>query len=428
MRVLVIGSGGREHALCWKLKQSEKLTRLYAAPGNPGMAELAECFPVPTTDLEGLLALSKRLEIDLTVVGPEDPLAAGIVDLFEGAGMKIFGPSRRAAEIESSKMFALDLMHRHGIPTADYATFTDSRSAEAYLALKDPPIVVKVDGLAAGKGAIVCCTINEAKQTVHRILDQGDFGSAGNTLVIMDYLEGEEASIFAITDGEEVAILAPAQDHKRVFDGDKGPNTGGMGAYAPTPIVSEDVMSDVKKRIILPTLRALKADGRLYKGVLYAGIILTVDGPKVIEFNCRFGDPETQVVLPILEEDLLDISMAVLENRVKDIRLSPPRRGAACVVAASEGYPGDYPKGRVISGLDEVSKIGETFVFHAATSRSRSQISTAGGRVLGLSARASDLPSAIAKTYEAIQHIHFEGMYYRRDIGRRALKRLSGNK
>lgn len=425
MRVLVVGAGGREHALCWKLTQSPKLTRLYAAPGNPGMAQLAECVPIQGMDFDGLLAFAHRERIDLTVVGPEDPLAAGITDRFEAAGLKVFGPSRLAAEIESSKAFALGLMHQYGIPTADYAAFTDPEKAEAYLLRKKPPIVIKADGLAAGKGVIICPTLEEARQAVHQVMVRRTFGTSGSTVVIMDYLEGEEASILALTDGEDIAVLAPSQDHKRIFDGDRGPNTGGMGTYAPAPVVSDDVLADVLERIVLRALRAMKAEGRTYKGVLYAGIMLTADGPKVFEFNCRLGDPETQVVLPLLEADLLDLFLACCEGRVKEVSVPPAQRAAACVVAASAGYPGDFRKGLPISGLDEVERMQDTVVFHAGTARQGGQTVTNGGRVLGVTALADDLPSAIAGAYEAIGQIHFEGMHYRRDIGYRALKRLS---
>jgi phosphoribosylamine--glycine ligase len=423
MRVLVVGAGGREHALCWKLTQSPKLTRLYAAPGNPGMAQLAECVPIQAMDIDGLLTFAQQERIDLTVVGPEDPMAAGIADRFEAAGLRVFGPSQKAAQIESSKAFALGLMHRYGVPTADYAAFTDPEKAEAYLSKRRAPIVIKADGLAAGKGAIVCATLEEARQAVHQVLVQRTFGASGDTVVVMDYLEGEEASIFALTDGEEVAILAPSQDHKRIFDGDRGPNTGGMGAYAPAPVVTDAVLADVRERIVLRTLRAMKAEGRAYKGVLYAGIILTPDGPKVIEFNCRFGDPETQAVLPLLEADLLDLCLAVCEGRVREVSVPPPRRAAACVVLASEGYPGACPKGRAISGLDEVERMPDTIAFHAGTARQDGQTVTAGGRVLGLTALARDLPSALARAYQAVGQIRFEGMQYRKDIGYRALKR-----
>ncbi len=425
MRVLVVGAGGREHALCWKLTQSPRLTRLYAAPGNPGVAQIAECVPIRVMDIDGLLTLARGERIDLTIVGPEDPMAAGIADRFEVAGLRVFGPSQKAAEIESSKAFALGLMHKHGIPTADYAVFTDPEKAEAYLIRKRPPIVIKADGLAAGKGAIVCATLEEARQAVHQVLVQRTFGDSGDTVVIMDYLEGEEASIFALTDGEDVAMLAPSQDHKRIFDGDRGPNTGGMGAYAPAPAVTDAVLADVRERIVLRTLRAMKAEGRPYRGVLYAGIILTADGPKVIEFNCRFGDPETQVVLPLVEADLLDLCLAVCEGRVREVSVPPLRRAAACVVLASEGYPGSYPKGRAISGLDEVEGMPDTVTFHAGTARQDGRTVTAGGRVLGVTALAGDLPSAIARAYEAVGYIHFEGMQYRKDIGYRALKRQS---
>ncbi|MSS72644.1 MAG: phosphoribosylamine--glycine ligase [Candidatus Latescibacteria bacterium] len=423
MRVLVVGGGGREHALCWKLTQSPKLTRLYAAPGNPGMAQLAECFPIPVMDIDGLVALAQRERIDLTVVGPEDPMAAGIADRFEAEGLRVFGPSQRAAEIESSKAFALGLMHKYDIPTADYAAFTDPEQAEAYLKRKRPPFVVKADGLAAGKGVVICPTIEEAREAVHEMMVQRHFGDSGGTVVIMDYLEGEEASILAVTDGEDIAVLAPAQDHKRIFDGDRGPNTGGMGAYAPAPVVTDAVLSDVRERVLLRTLRAMKAEGRPYKGVLYAGIILTADGPKVIEFNCRFGDPETQVVLPLLEADLLDLFLAACEGRVKEVSLPSPRRASACVVVASEGYPGDHRKGRPISGLEEVERIPGTVVFHAGTAQKEGRIVTSGGRVLGVTAIADDLRSAITRAYEAAGQIRFDGVYYRKDIGHRALKR-----
>ena len=424
MRVMVVGGGGREHALCWKLAQSPKLTRLYAAPGNPGMAQVAECVPVKAMDLDGLVAFAQRERIDLTVVGPEDPLAAGIVDRFEAAGLRAFGPSQQAAEIEASKAFALGLMHKYGIPTADYAAFTDPEKAEAYLNRKRAPIVIKADGLAAGKGVIVCATMEEARQAIHQVMVDRNFGASGDRVVIMDYLEGEEASILALTDGEDAVLLAPSQDHKRIFDGDRGPNTGGMGAYAPTPVVTDAVLADVREWVVMRTLRALKAEGRVYRGILYAGIILTADGPKTIEFNSRMGDPETQAVLPLLEADLLDLFLAWVEGRVKEMSVPPPRRAAACVVAASEGYPGDFRKGIPISGLDALAEMTDVVAFHAGTEEQDGRVVTAGGRVVGVTAVADDLRSAIARAYEAVEQVRFEGVYYRKDIGHRALERL----
>ena len=424
MRVMVVGGGGREHALCWKLAQSPKLTRLYAAPGNPGMAQVAECVPVKAMDLDGLVAFAQRERIDLTVVGPEDPLAAGIVDRFEAAGLRAFGPSQQAAEIEASKAFALGLMHKYGIPTADYAAFTDPEKAEAYLNRKRAPIVIKADGLAAGKGVIVCATMEEARQAIHQVMVDRNFGASGDRVVIMDYLEGEEASILALTDGEDAVLLAPSQDHKRIFDGDRGPNTGGMGAYAPTPVVTDAVLADVREWVVMRTLRALKAEGRVSRGILYAGIILTADGPKTIEFNSRMGDPETQAVLPLLEADLLDLFLACVEGRVKEMSVPPPRRAAACVVAASEGYPGDFRKGIPISGLDALAEMTDVVAFHAGTEEQDGRVVTAGGRVVGVTAVADDLRSAIARAYEAVEQVRFEGVYYRKDIGHRALERL----
>ena len=420
-----MGAGGREHALCWKLTQSPRLTRLYAAPGNPGMAQLAECVPITVMDIDGLVALAQRERIDLTVVGPEDPMAAGFADRFEAAGLRVFGPSQRAAEIESSKAFALGLMHQYGIPTSDYAAFTDPEQAEAYLKRQRPPIVVKADGLAAGKGVIICPTVEAAGKAVQDVMVQRQFGDSGGRVVIMDFLEGEEASILAVTDGEDVAVLASSQDHKCIFDGDRGPNTGGMGAYAPAPVVTDALLDDVRERILLPTLRAMKAEGRPYKGVLYAGVMLTAAGPKVFEFNCRLGDPETQVVLPLLEADLLDLFLAACEGRVKEVSIPPPRRASACVVLASQGYPGDFRKGFAISGLEEVDRMPGTVAFHAGTAQEGGRFVTAGGRVLGVTAIADDLRSAIDRAYEAAGKVHFEGVYYRKDIGHRALERIN---
>lgn len=422
MRVLVIGSGGREHALVWKLASSPRVEKLYCAPGNPGIGQIAECVKLDISDNAGLVKFAREHKIDLTVVGPEAPLANGIVDEFTVNGLKIFGPTQQAALIEGSKSFAKELMQKYNIPTAGYAVFTNAESAKAYIEQHGAPVVVKADGLAAGKGVIVAMTIEEALVGIDEIMCDKAFGAAGSQVVIEDYLSGEEASILAFTDGKTIVPMVAAQDHKRIFDGDKGPNTGGMGAYAPAPVITDAIKKQVVAEILQPVIAAMEKEGCPYCGCLYAGLMITDEGPKVIEFNARFGDPETQVVLPLLESDLTVIMEACADGNLVDTEVKWKEGAAICVVLAAQGYPSIYRKGDVISGLNQAAEQG-ALIFHAGTTRVDENIATGGGRVLGVTAVASDLLSAVNKTYDAVGKIEFNGMQYRRDIAYRALKR-----
>ena len=419
MNVLVIGRGGREHALVWSLAKSPKVRRLYCAPGNAGIAELAECAPIAENRFDDIARFALERRIDLVVVGPDDPLGAGIVDALEARGLAVFGPNRAAAEIESSKVFMKGLLKKYGIPTAAYETFDRYEDALAYVESRPLPIVIKADGLAAGKGVVVARTREEAVEALRRAMVERVFGASGDRVVIEEFMEGQEMSILSFVDGETVRPMVPAQDHKPVFDGDRGPNTGGMGTYAPLPHIPESVVREAVERIIKPTAKAMVAEGRPFRGVLYAGLMVTADGPKVVEFNSRFGDPEAQVVLPLLESDLLDVLLAVVEGRLDraDIRWSD--KAAVCVIAASAGYPGDYRKGVPIEGIDRVR---DAIVFHAGTARDGDRIVTSGGRVLGVTALGATIAEARAKAYEQLAHIRFDGMHYRTDIARRALE------
>jgi phosphoribosylamine--glycine ligase len=424
MKVLIVGKGGREHTFAWKIAQSPKVSRLFAAPGNPGMAEQATCVDIGVDDLDGLVAFAQRERIDLTVVGPEDPLANGLTDRFEAVGLRVFGPSRRAAQIEADKDFALRIMHKYGIPTGQYRTFTDPDTARGFVKDWGAPVVLKAAGLAAGKGALVCYSVDEALRAVDRVLVDREFGAAGDKLVLMEYLEGEEASITGFTDGEHVVCIVPSQDHKTIGEGDTGPNTGGMGAYAPAPVVTQEVQTAILERVMLPTVKALAAEGRPYKGILYGGLIITETGPRVIEFNCRLGDPEAQVVLPLLKTDLVDIIEAVFEGTLEDLKIELDNRAATCVVLASGGYPGEYETGFEISGLDEAEALDDVLVFHAGTSRDEGATVTNGGRVLGVTAIGQNIQASVNRAYEAIEKVQFDNVYYRRDIGYRTLERL----
>ena len=424
MKVLIVGKGGREHTFAWKIAQSPKVSRLFAAPGNPGMAEQATCVDIGVDDLDGLVAFAQRERIDLTVVGPEDPLANGLTDRFEAVGLRVFGPSRRAAQIEADKDFALRIMHKYGIPTGQYRTFTDPDTARGFVKDWGAPVVLKAAGLAAGKGALVCYSVDEALRAVDRVLVDREFGAAGDKLVLMEYLEGEEASITGFTDGEHVVCIVPSQDHKTIGEGDTGPNTGGMGAYAPAPVVTQEVQTAILERVMLPTVKALAAEGRPYKGILYGGLIITETGPRVIEFNCRLGDPEAQVVLPLLKTDLVDIIEAVFEGTLEDLEIELDNRAATCVVLASGGYPGEYETGFEISGLDEAEALDDVLVFHAGTSRDEGATVTNGGRVLGVTAIGQNIQASVNRAYEAIEKVQFDNVYYRRDIGYRTLERL----
>ncbi|MBE3552541.1 MAG: phosphoribosylamine--glycine ligase [Kyrpidia tusciae] len=420
MKILVVGGGGREHALVWKLAQSPRRPEILCAPGNPGTAEWGRNVPVGAEDVEGLLALAEREGVDLTVVGPEAPLLAGIVDRFRQAGLRIFGPSRAAAEIEGSKAYAKALMTRVGIPTARYASFDTYEEALRYLRSHGVPVVVKADGLAAGKGVVVARTMEEAEAALRSMMVDGVFGESGRRVVLEEMLEGREATVMAFVSGETVVPMVPAQDHKPVFDGNRGPNTGGMGTYSPVPWLDEDIMTRVESKILSPVARALVEEGRPFHGVLYAGLMLTAEGPKVIEFNARFGDPEAQVVLPRLETDLLDVIDALLDGTLDRVEVKWSRRAAVCVIATSEGYPGAYRKGDVIDGAEEAAKQG-ALVFHAGTARgSDGALVTAGGRVLGVTGLGDSLAQAREAAYRAVGRLRFSGMHYRRDIAAQA--------
>jgi phosphoribosylamine--glycine ligase len=416
LKILVIGSGAREHTLTWKLSRSPKVKALYTAPGNAGMARISETLDLKDTDVEGLLKAAKELKIDLTVVGPEAPLAAGVVDRFQTAGMPVFGPTKAAAEIEWSKVFSKDLMQRHGIPCAKSAAFTDFNKASDYLKAQKLPIVIKADGLAAGKGVVIAQTRDEALQALSGMMQQKQFGASGDRVVIEEFMVGREMSFFVFTDGKTVVPTVPACDYKRIFDGDKGPNTGGMGSYTPPPFYSPALGNLAMKTIMEPAVYALADEGRLYKGTLYGGLMIAPNGtPRTVEFNARLGDPETQVVMPRLKTDLLDIMFAVVDNRLDKIKVEWNDNACVGVVLASGGYPGSYKTGFPISGLDDVDK--DITVFHASTKIGpNGQVLTGGGRCLTVVAIGKDLAEAREKVYKNITRIHFEGAYYRKDI------------
>ncbi len=425
MKVLVVGGGGREHALCWKISQSPRVSELYCAPGNGGIGRIANIVEIGAEDIEGLLRFAKDRGIDLTVVGPEAPLVQGIVDAFEAEGLRIFGPRGAAAEIEGSKAFAKDFMSRHGIPTAPYRTFTDPWEAMQWVRALKWPVVVKASGLAAGKGSIVCEDEEQAVQAIELIMLQKAFGEAGDQVVVEDRLWGEEASFIAFTDGETVLPMPSSQDHKPVFDDDQGPNTGGMGAYSPAPVITPELEERILREIMIPAVKGLKEEGRPYRGVLYAGLMIDEDqNPWVLEFNCRFGDPETQPLIVRMKGDIVRVMEACLEGRLKNVSLSWDPRPAVCVVMASGGYPGPYEKGKEIHGLEEAERMADVWVFHAGTSFRNGSFFTSGGRVLGVTGMGESLPEAIRRTYEAVKKIHWEGVHYRKDIGQKALKRI----
>lgn len=424
MQVLVIGGGGREHTLVWKLAQSKKVTKLYAAPGNPGMKELAECVDLDIADLDGLADWAEKHAIDLTVVGPEAPLVAGIVDVFKARGLTIFGPSAKAAEIEGSKIFSKELMEKYGVPTAFFKVCDNLADARAFVEEKGAPIVIKADGLAAGKGVVVAMTKDEALAALDEMMGAHKFGSAGNRVVIEEFMEGEEASLLAFTDGKTIVPMLAAQDHKRVNDGDQGPNTGGMGAYCPAPVMTDALKEKTVKEVLRPIVDALAKEGRPYSGCLYAGLMIKGDSVKVVEFNARFGDPETQVVLPLLKSDLAEIMVACANGTLTPDLVEWSDKAAVCVVMASGGYPASYKKGIPITGLKAANAMDDVVVFHAGTREEDGKILTNGGRVLGVTAVADDIPSAQQKAYDAVDKIHFDGAHYRQDIAWRALRRL----
>jgi len=431
MRILVVGSGGREHALVWKIAQSKLAEKIFCAPGNAGISQQADCIDIKADDIPRLLEFARKERIDLTVVGPEAPLALGIVDEFSKYKLRIFGPNKKAAQLEASKVFAKELMAKYAVPTADFKIFDNLDEAKKYIERRGAPCVIKADGLAQGKGVIVAKTIDEAIQAVTLILGNKIFGEAGSRVIIEDCLEGQEASILVFTDSKEVVPLASSQDHKRIFDNDEGPNTGGMGAYSPAPVVTDALFREILEKIVHRTIDGLAREGIAYKGVLYAGVMLTKDGPKTLEFNVRFGDPETQAILPRLESDLLEAMLATSEGKLNKLSslggLSWMNRACVCVVCTSKGYPGSYEKGKQIFGLEEAAKMEDAVVFHAGTKKLTSsgvgepKIITNGGRVLGVTGLGNTIKEAIDKAYQAVEKIHFEGMHYRRDIGRKAI-------
>lgn len=424
MRVLVIGSGGREHCLAWKIAQSPVLKKLYCTPGNPGITSVADCVDIAADDTESLCNFARKEKIDLTVVGPEGPLVAGLVDRFQANGLRVLGPTKKAALLEGSKAFSKNLMRKYGIPTAEFRIFSELAPARKYIESINGPVVVKADGLAGGKGSFVCKNTGEALKAVEETMGERVFGPAGEKVVIEEYLSGEEVSILALTDGKTIALLEPAQDHKALCDGDKGPNTGGMGAYTPVPLFTAELSSRVEKEIIVPTVHAMKREGRPYKGVLYVGLMLTAVGPRVLEYNVRFGDPETQPLLMRLEGDFLGLLLATVEERLEEAEFGWDPRAALCVVMASKGYPGDYEKGKEIKGIEPLAGREDLMVFHAGTALKQKKVVTAGGRVLGVTALGADLLEAQKKAYEAAGKITFDGAYYRKDIGWRALRRF----
>jgi phosphoribosylamine--glycine ligase len=424
MKVLVIGGGGREHALVWKIAQSPKVKNIYCAPGNAGIGELATCLPINSGDINKLVEFAKKEKIDLTIVGPEDPLCKGIVDIFEKEGLKVFGANQKAVEIESSKSFAKDLMNKYGINTAAGKTFTSYKKAEDYIRKIGAPVVVKADGLAAGKGVIVCETVSKAIDALKLIIKKRAFGDAGNKVVVEECLIGEETSFLAFTDGKNLLPLPSSQDHKAIYDNDQGPNTGGMGAYSSAPIIDRYMHKKIMEEIMMPTVQAMASEGRPYKGVLYAGLMIDKDRIKVLEFNARFGDPEAQPLLMRIKNDIVPIMEATIEGTLDKCKLEIDDRAAVCVVMASKGYPGSYKKGIPISGLKDVKRMKDVVVFHAGTDKKEKTIVTNGGRVLGVTALGNSVKKAISRAYMAASRITWDGVYYRKDIGQKALKRI----
>jgi phosphoribosylamine--glycine ligase len=422
MKVLVVGGGGREHALAWKIRQSPRVKQIFCAPGNPGTDGIAENVDIPVDDIERLLNFALEKKIDLTIVGPEQPLVMGICDRFREKGLRIFGPSAKAAQIEGSKAFCKDLMKKYGIPTAEYQILKSPDDEASLFATAKGPIVVKASGLAAGKGVLICRDSAEARRAVESIMVDKAFGDAGNKVVVEEFLEGQEVSVLAFTDGKTVIPLESAQDHKAAHDGDKGPNTGGMGAYSPAPALTEQALEKVKDEILLPAVRAMEQENCPYQGILYAGLMMTKDGPKVLEFNARFGDPETQPLLMRLQGDIVPLFEACIDGNLCGHSITWSGQASVCVVMASEGYPGAYPKGLQITGLAEASKLADVMVFHSGTKRADGEIVTDGGRVLGVTAMGEDIESAIAQAYNAADKISWPGARYRKDIGRRAVE------
>ena len=418
MRVLIVGSGGREHAIAWKTAASPRVEKIFCAPGNAGIAQVAECVPIGPMEFEKLADFAQREKIDLTVVGMDDPLVGGIVDVFEARGLRVFGPRKNAAILEGSKAFSKELMKKYGIPTAAYETFDSPEAALDYLETAAMPIVLKADGLALGKGVLICQTREEALAGVKTLMVDRQFGSAGDKIVIEEFMTGREVSVLSFVDGKTIKVMTSAQDHKRAYDGDRGPNTGGMGTFSPSPFYTEQIDSFCREHIYEPTVKAMSAEGRPFKGVIFFGLMLTEDGPKVLEYNARFGDPETQVVLPRMKNDIVDVFEACVDGTLEKINLEFEDNAAVCVVLASEGYPLHYEKGKPISGFERFDETKDCFCFHAGTAQRDGRIVTNGGRVLGITAVSSDLKKARARAYEATAWIDFEGKTMRTDIGR----------
>lgn len=427
MKILVIGSGGREHALVWKINQSPRVDKIYCAPGSAAIAELAEVVPIGPEQIEQLADFAAKERIDLTVVGPELPLTLGIVDLFESRGLRIVGPNKTAAQLEGSKAFAKEILNQNNIPTAASAIFEEAACAKAYLAQLPPPYVIKADGLAGGKGVLICRDRAQAEAGVEELLVRKVFGSAGDKIVIEEFLEGEEASFMVLTDGEHIVPLASAQDHKRVFDDDQGPNTGGMGAYSPAPVITGKLHARVLREIFAPLLTGLKKRGIVYRGVLYAGLMITESGPKVLEFNARFGDPECQPIMMRLKSDLVPLLEATIEGTLDRVAPAWYEDAAVCVVLCASGYPGAYDQGKQIHGLEKLQGWRHGFVFHGGTAKSKGRYISSGGRVLGVTARGATIEAAVYEAYRAVREISWEGMHYRKDIARKALQKIASH-
>lgn len=418
MKILIVGSGGREHAIAVSAAKSPKVDKIYCAPGNAGIGQIAQCVPIAAMEFEKLAAFAKEHAVDFTIIGMDDPLVGGIVDVFEQQGLKVFGPRKNAAVLEGSKAFSKDLMKKYNIPTAAYETFDDPNAALAYLKTADMPIVLKADGLALGKGVLICQTLEEAEKGVKTIMEEKKFGDAGARMVVEQFMTGREVSVLSFTDGKTIQIMSSAQDHKRAKDGDQGLNTGGMGTFSPSPFYTEEVDAFCKKYIYQPTVDAMAAEGRPFVGVIFFGLMLTEDGPKVLEYNARFGDPEAQVVLPRMKNDMIEVMQACVEGRLDEIELEFEENAAVCVVLASDGYPIAYQKGYPIEGLDAFDNREDYYCFHAGTAAKDGQIVTNGGRVLGVTAKGEDLVKARQKAYEAVSWVNFENKYMRHDIGK----------
>lgn len=417
MKILVIGSGGREHAILWKLQQSPKVTKLYCAPGNGGISEISECVPINAMDIDRIVKFSLEKAIDMVVVAPDDPLAAGMVDALENAGIRALGPRKNAAIIEASKVFSKDLMKKYHIPSAAYESFSDSKSAIEYVKTAKLPLVVKADGLALGKGVLICNTTEEALTAVSLIMEDKKFGDAGQRIVVEEFITGPEVSVLAFTDGKTIVPMVSSQDHKRAFDNDQGLNTGGMGAFSPSRVYTDELQEECMRTIFIPTIKAMNLEGRTFKGILYFGLMLTADGPKVLEYNARFGDPETQVVLPRLETDLVEIFDAIIDEKLETIDIAWKPNCAVCVIMASGGYPESYTKGYEITGIQSIENQEDTILFHAGTKKESEKFYTNGGRVLGVTAVAEDIETARKKAYKTVSTISFKNAHYRKDIG-----------